>query len=505
KKQGGQAFRWNSKGDGFFSIEPAERDGRGTDVILKLTDDNKEFLDEWKIRKTVERFSNYVEFPVTMDIRREETVRDDQGKPVEGAEPKVTITEETLNSQKAIWQKPKSEVKPEEYNEFYRHISHDYAEPLETIHWSVEGTTEFRALLFIPAKPAFDMFMPELRDKGVQLYVRRVFITDKCEEIVPTYLRFLRGVVDSDDLPLNVSREILQQNRTIRLIQKNLVKKVLDTLADLKEKNLDKYLKFWEGFGATLKEGVHMDFENREKLQDLMLFDSTATEEGKKTSLAEYVSRMPESQKDIYFLLAENREAAAKSPVLEAFRSKGYEVLFCTDPVDEWIMTDVTSYKEKSFRSVDKGDVSLDSEDEKEAKEAAFKQATEENKALLDNLKELLKEKVKEVRLSRRLTDSACCLVGDEYGMSANMERIMKAMHQDVTPAKKILELNPAHPLVAVMRQLNDRDPKDERLAKYARMLYGEAQLMAQQPLDDPLEFSRVVSELLAADGKSAL
>ncbi|MBR0459732.1 MAG: molecular chaperone HtpG [Victivallales bacterium] len=505
RQAGGQAFKWTSKGDGFYTIEPATREKRGTDVIVKLTEDNEEFLNEWKIRKTVERFSNYVEFPITMDIRREEPVLDKDGKRVEGAEPKVTITEETLNSQKAIWQKSKSEVTQDEYNEFYRHISHDFVEPLETIHWNVEGQTEFRALIFIPAKPIFDMFVPEMKDKGVQLYVRRVFITDKCDELVPSYLRFLRGVVDSSDLPLNVSREILQQNRTIRIIQKNLVKKVLDTLAEMKSKDVDKYLKFWDAFGPTLKEGLHMDFENKDRLVELLMFDSTATADSRKTSLEEYVSRMPEAQKEIYYLNAEDRAAAEKSPVLEAFKAKGYEVLFSVDAIDDWVMNDVPEYKGKSFRCISKGDVDLDSEDEKKAKEESRKQAEADNKDLLETIKELLKDKVADVKLSHRLTESACCLVGGEYSMGDQMAKIMKAMGQEVPDAKKILEVNPDHPLVAVMRKLRAQDAKSPKLEQFVKMLYGQAQLMAQIPLDDPLEFSKIVSNLLVADGENSI
>lgn len=503
RKAGEKAYRWTSKGDGFFSIEPAEKEKRGTDVILKLTEDNEEFLDEWKIRKTVERFSNYVEHPVCMDIRRENKKYDDDGKEIEGAEPEVTITEETLNSMKAIWQKPKAEVKPEEYNEFYRHISHDFIDPLETIHWNVEGQVEFRGLIFIPQKPVFDMFMPESRDKGVQLYVRRVFITDKCEELVPTYLRFLRGVVDSSDLPLNVSREILQENRTIRLIQKNLVKKVLDTLKDIKEKDFDKYLKFWDAFGAVLKEGLHSDFANREALSDLLLFSSTATEEGKKTSLAEYISRMPESQKEIYYIIAESQQAAASAPQLEAFKAKGYEVLYCTDAVDEWILGDIPEYKEKHLHNISKGDVDLDTEDEKKAREESRKAAEEANKGLLATIKDILGDKIKDVRLSNRLTESACCLVGDEYSFGVQMERVMKAMNPDTPPSKRILEINSEHPLIEAMRKINDKDSKNPKLMEYATLLYGEALITAQMPLDDPLAFAKAVSNLMAKDSEA--
>lgn len=505
RQAGGKAFKWTSKGDGFYTIEPAEKEKRGTDITLKLTDENEEFLDEWKIRKTVERFSNYVEHPVCMDITRTNTPRDENGKVIEGAEPEVTVTEETLNSMKAIWQKAKNEVKPEEYNEFYRHVSHDFIDPLETIHWNVEGQTEFRALIFIPEKPIFDMFMPESKDKGVQLYVRRVFITDKCDELVPGYMRFLRGVVDSSDLPLNVSREILQEDRTIKVIQKNLVKKVLDTLKDMKEKSFDKYMKFWSAFGPVLKEGVHIDYENKDKLVDLILFESTSTEAGKKTTLADYVTRMPDTQKEIYYISAEDAQAAANSPQLEAFKSKGYEVLYCTDAVDDWIMGDIPTYKEKNLRSISRGDVNLDTEDEKKDKEEERKKATEDNKGLLCTIKDALGDKIKEVRLSQRLTESACCLVADEGGMGIQMEKVMKAIHPDMPEAKRILEINPNHPLIEAMRALNEKNSKNPKLAEYARMLYGEALLTAQLPLDDPLAFAKCLSSLLVADGQAEL
>lgn len=498
-----QGTKWDSDGDGFYSVETVEKAKRGTDVIMHLTSENEEFLEEWMLRKTVKKFSDFVEHPVCMDIRREEQERDEEGKVIEGKDPKVTITEETLNSQKAIWQRPKSEIKEEEYNEFYKHVSHDWQDPFETIHWNVEGTAEFRALLYIPKKPVMDMFMPDMKERGVQLYVRRVFITDKCDELVPQYMRFLRGVVDSSDLPLNVSREMLQEAKALTVIQKNLVKKVLDTLSSMKEKQPERYLEFWSNFGAMLKAGIHVDMANSEKIQELMLFESTSTEEGKRTTLAEYVARMPESQKEIYYILAENAAAAANSPQLEAFKSKGYEVLYMTDPVDEWIVQDMMKYKDKNLRSVNKGDVDLDTDEEKAGKEEARKQAEELNKDLLAKVKELLGDKVKEVRLSKRLTDSACCLVNDEYGLSDNMVKMMKMMNQEVPEAKRILELNADHPLISAMRTLLAADANSEKLADYTKLLYGQALLTAQLPIEDPLNFTRLISELMTKDAQA--
>ncbi len=508
RKAGGapdSALRWESDGSGTYTVEEATREGRGTDVTLHLKEDAAEFLEEWRLRKIVKKFSDFVEHPVCMDIRREEVERDEDGKPVKDAEPTVTVTEETLNSRKAIWQRPKNEITEADYNEFYKHVSHDFTDPLETIHWTAEGHTEFRALVYIPAQAPFDLFMPESRHRGVQLYVRRVFITDNCEELVPSHFRFLRGVVDSSDLPLNVSRELLQEDRNLRLIRKNLVKKVMDTLAGMLEKNRDKYITFWRAFGPVLKEGVSSDFEHREKLQDLLLFTSSTTEKDQYTTLAEYVARMPEGQKDIYYLTGENRAQVAQSPHLEAFRAKGYEVLFLTDPIDEWVVQGLHTYSKKALKSVAKGDIDLDSEDEKKAKEDTRKQAEEAHKGLVGKMKELLGDKVKEVRLSRRLTESACCLVADEHGMGTHMEKIMRAMNQDVPPARRILELNPDHPVVDVLQQLFDRNPEDAQVGEFTDLLYDQALLTAALPVEDPLAFARRISNLMAAQGQANL
>ncbi len=492
------ATRWVSKGDGVYTTETTTKAGRGTDIILHLLPDCEEFLEEWKIRKIIKKYSDFVEHPICMDIRREEHEHDENGNHVEGAEPKVTITEETLNSQKAIWLRAKSDIKDEEYAEFYKHISHDFQDPFETIHWNVEGQTEFKALVYIPPKPIMDMFMPDQKDRGLQLYVHRVFITDNCEELCPKYLKFLRGVVDSADLPLNVSREMLQEDRTIKLIRKNIVKKVLDTLSDLKEKQPERYDTFWGNFGDVLKFGLREDYENQKRIEELLLYESSTTEAGKRTSLADYVKRMPESQKEIYYLTAENRQAAENSPQLEVFRSKGYEVLFMTDPIDEWVVNDIPSYADKKLKAINKGDIDLDSDEEKAAKEEARKQAEETNKDLVAKIKELLGDKVKEVRLSKRLTESACCLADEEWGMGVQMEKLMKAMKQDVPKASRILEINAEHPLVAGLRRLLKDDPSSPKLAEYAQALYNQALLLAQLPVEDPLAFTKTMSTLMA-------
>lgn len=492
---------WESTGDGTYTIEECSREKRGTEIVLHLKEEFKEYLDEWKIRSIVKKYSDYIQYPVVMDITRSEKVKDADGKEIEGAGEIEKTVEETLNSMKAIWARPKSDVTEEEYTEFYKHVSHEYEAPFRTIHFSAEGTSEFKALLFLPAKKPFDMFMAD-RKKGLQLYVKRVFITDKCEELIPDYLRFVKGVVDSADLPLNVSREILQEDVLLKRIQKGLVSKVLSTLTEVKEKAYDDYVKFWKEFGQVIKEGVHFDYANKEKLQELILFESTATENGAFVSLKEYVARMPESQKEIYFITGSSREALEQSPHLEVFRTKGYEVLFMADPVDEWVVQAVTEYDGKQLKAVDRGDISIDTEEEKKEKEQKREEAQKEFSGLISQINERLKDKVKEVRFSNRLTESACCLVADDYGMNANMERIMKAMNQSIPESKRILELNPDHPLLKAMAEIH-KGEQTQAISDYADLLYDQALLTEGSPIKDPLRFTRLVSELMVkAAGK---
>lgn len=492
---------WESTGDGSYTIEDATKAERGTEIVLHLKEEFKEYLDEWKIRSIVKKYSDFIQYPVCMDITRSEVPRDPDGKEIEGAGTIEKTEEQTLNSMKAIWARSKSEVSEEEYKEFYKHVSHDFEDPFKTIHFAAEGTSEFKALLYLPAKKPFDLFMAE-RKRGIQLYVKRVFITEKCDALLPDYLRFVRGVVDSSDLPLNVSREILQEDVQIKRIQKSLVNKVLSTLTDLKEKEYDEYLTFWKEFGPVLKEGLHFDFANKEKLQELLLFQSSSTEAGAFVSLKQYVERMPENQKEIYYITGEDREALEQSPLLEAFRAKGFEVLFLTDPVDEWVVQSLHSYQEKSLKAVDRGDVDLDSEEEKKEKEKKQEEAKKEFGTLLELIKNRLESKVKEVRFSNRLTDSACCLVADDYGMNANMERIMRAMNQAVPESKRVLELNPDHQIVRVMGDMYQQSADDTRLLDYADLLYDQALLTEGTPIKDPLKFTKLVSELMVKAAK---
>ncbi|HYS44509.1 MAG TPA: molecular chaperone HtpG, partial [Geobacteraceae bacterium] len=445
--------------------------------------------------------SDYVQYPIVMDVTREETPTGADGKPIEGAGTIAKTTEETLNSMKAIWARPKGEISEEEYEEFYKHISHDFEKPLQTIHYSVEGISEFKAILYIPGHKPFDLFNRE-HQRGVHLYVKRVFITDNCEALLPVYLRFMKGVVDSSDLPLNVSREILQEDVQIKRIQKNLVTKVLATLAEMKEKTPEEYLKFYKEFGQVLKEGVHFDFPNKEKIQELLLFESSKTEPEKYVTLKEYAERMPEAQKEIYFITGTSRSSVEQSPHLEIFRKKDFEVLFLTDPVDEWVTQGLSEYDGKKLKAVDRGDLELESEEEKKEHEARKEETSQQYKDVLAFIGEKLKERVKEVRLSSRLTDSACCLVADQYGMNANMERILKAMNQDVPESKRILELNPDHPIMGALARMYQENKENKKLDDYCDLLYDQGLLTEGSPITDPLRFSRLVSELMVEAAK---
>jgi molecular chaperone HtpG len=493
--------RWESTGDGSYTIEECEKESRGTEIVLHMKEDMKEFLDEWRIRSIVKKYSDYVQYPVVMDVTRSEPVKDQDGNVIEGGGTIDTTTEETLNSMKAIWTRPKSEITEDEYLEFYKHISHDYDKPLSIIHYSAEGVSEFKSILYIPSHKPFDLFMRDQK-KGVHLYVKRVYITDNCEALLPDYLRFIKGVVDSSDLPLNVSREILQEDVQLKRIQKSLVSKVISTLAEMKEKNAEDYLKFWNEFGAVIKEGVHFDYANKEKLQDLLLYESSKTEKGKFVSLKEYAERMPEGQKEIYYITGMSREAVENSPYMEALRKKDYEVLYLTDPVDEWVVQTLTSYNEKHLKGIDRGDLELDTEEEKKAQEAKKEEAKKEYGDLIGFIEETLKERVKEVRLSSRLTESACCLVADEMGLNANMEKILKAMNQEVPEVKRILELNPDHPIMQVMTGMYESDKGNPKLKDYCELLFDQALLTEGSPIKDPLRFSKLVSELMVAGAK---
>lgn len=495
-----QATKWESTGDGTYKVSDAEKETRGTDVILHLREDEDEYLEEWRLKKIVKQYSDFVAYPVVMDVTRSEQPTDDEGNPIEDADAIEKTEEETLNSMKALWKRSKSEIEDDEYEEFYRHVSHDFNKPLETIHFKAEGVTEFTALLFIPEKAPWNLMMRE-EHKGLHLYVKNVFITDDCKELLPEYLRFVAGVVDSSDLPLNVSRETMQDHALIKRIQKSLVSKVLSALGDLKEKRYDEYVAFYKEMGKVVKEGIHFDVGNKEKLQDLLLFQSSKTESGEFVTLRDYVDRMPTAQKDIYYITGDNRELVENSPYLEAFKARDYEVLFLTDPIDEWVTQSLTDYDEKKLTAINRGDIELDEEAEKEEKKEEREKLQGELKDLLTFIQGKLDDKVKEVRLSNRLTDSACCLVADEHGMNAHMERMFKAMNQEFAPEKRILEVNPKHPVIEKIKTLHEQDENSSTLEEYIEILHDQALLNEGSPIKNPLRFTKLVSKLMVQAG----
>ncbi|MDA0989429.1 MAG: molecular chaperone HtpG [Verrucomicrobia bacterium] len=485
--EGHQAVRWTSAGAGQYSLEDAEKETSGTSITLHLRDGDESFLDEWKIREVVKAYSDYIAHPVVMDVTRKTPAKDD--------EPATeTIETVTLNSMKAIWRQTPKDVTPEAYKEFYSHISHDYGDPLKTIHYAAEGATEFRALLFIPALAPFDLFMPD-RGSGLHLYVRNVFITNECKALIPEYLRFVRGVVDSSDLPLNVSREMLQDDVMIRQIRKSLVSKVLGTLADMMKKELDDYQKFFRQFGRVIKEGLQADPEQADKLKALLLFPSTQIDDDGLTSLQDYKSRMPQDQKAIYYLTADNLEAGRHAPHLEAFKAKGFEVLLLVDPVDEWISEQLREFDGTPMQAIDRGEIDLG--DSSEAESEKDEKQDGELAELLARIQKRLDAHIKEARLSKRLTESSCCLVTDEHAMTPTMERLMRAMNQPVPETKRILEINADHPVVQQLNALFKQDASQDKVDDYVDLLYGQALLMEGSPVSDPRRFASLVSNLM--------
>jgi molecular chaperone HtpG len=472
--QGNKATRWESDGQGSFSVDHAEKPSRGTDVTLHLKEDAKKYLNEWQIRGIVKKFSDFIEHPIVLDVEKE------------NADKTKTKVEETLNTQKAIWLRKKSEVTAEEYNAFYKQLSHDDADPAKVIHYAAEGANEFKVLLFVPAHKPMAMEWGE-PVTGLRLYVQRVLIMESCEQLLPMYLRFVKGVVDSADLPLNVSRELLQHNPLLEKIQKNVVRNIFEGLTALKSTEYDKYVAFDRGLGAVLKEGLGQDWGNREKIADLLLFESLKTPTGKFITLAQYVEAMPPEQKEIYYLIGENRELLQNSPYLEAFKAKGFDVLLLTDPIDEFAIPALASYKEKRLQAADRGEL-----DDKETKveDDSFKNLLAYLKGKLDD--------VSDVRLTKRLTESAACLVADRGAMSAHMERLMARMGRSEEGwGKRVLELNPSHAAVVSLRDLYEKNPQDARVVDFARILYDQAVIAEGSKVKDPTAFAKRVNELL--------
>ncbi len=482
--EGSTGWRWSSDAKGTFTVEEApEWTTRGTEIRLHLKDDHKEFLDEWRVRELVRKYSDFVSWPILLEVTREEGEGDD----------KQTVTkDETINKASALWRRPRSEIKDEEYLEFYRHVAHAADEPLETLHFQIEGTTSYTALLYMPAKAPFDLFERERR-QGVRLYVKRVMIMEDCKAFIPDHLRFVRGVIDSDDLPLNVSRELLQEDSTVRSIRKTVVNKILSALEKMAEKRQDDYRSFWDEFGRVVKEGLHSDFENRERLTGLVRWPSSAEEF---TSLSEYVERMPDSQDAIYYAFGTSRSAVENSPHIEALKKRDIEVIYMTDPIDEWAVEGIREFEGKPLKSAMKADLDID--DEKSDEEKAEKEANKERfEELCERAKAVLEDNVEEVRVSNRLTDSPCCLVVPEGGLHAHIERILRAQGQEMPQQKRILELNPDHPVVEKIHLMHSEDNDSAEVTDWVRLLHDQALLAEGSPIADPATFAKRMTVLM--------
>lgn len=478
--------RWESAGEGDYTLENVDKADHGTRITLHLREGEDAFLDGWKLRGIIRKFSDHIGLPIEM--------KKESGEPKEGEEgEEAPVVEwETVNSASALWAKNRDEISEEQYQEFYKHVSHDYEPPLARVHSRVEGTNEYTLLLYVPAHAPFDLWDRDAKH-GVRLYVRKVFITEEADKLMPRYLRFIRGVIDSDSLPLNVSREILQENALLEKIRSGAVKKVLGLLEDLANNHAEKYADFWKEFGQAFKEGPIEDFKNRDRIAKLMRFSSTHNEgDEQNVSLDDYISRMKEGQERIYFITAENFAAAKNSPHLEIFRKKGLEVLLMHERVDDWLVSYLTEYEGKHLQSIAKGDLDLGTladETDKEHVEAA----TKELQPLIDRIKAVLGDKVSEVKVSARLTDSPACLVSESYGMSRTMERIMKSAGQHIPSSKPVFEVNPDHALVVKLRDEAD----DTRFGDLTHILYDQAVLGEGAQLDDPAAFVRRLNGLL--------
>ena len=477
---------WESHGEAEFSIEAKPKETRGTSITLFLKKDCKEFADDWRVRSVIKKYSDHISVPVLM--AKPAPVADKDEKAPKNAE----VEFEAVNEATALWMRPRTEISDDEYKAFYKHVSHDFEDPLTWSHNKVEGKLEYTSLLYIPARAPFDMWNREM-SRGLKLYVQRTFILDEAEQFLPTYLRFVKGVVDSNDLSLNVSREILQQDPAVESMRNALTKRVLDMLGKMaKEKSGDKYATFWKQFGSVLKEGPAEDMANKEKVAKLLRFSTTHTDsEVQDQSLEDYVSRMQEKQDKIYYVVAENFNTARKSPHLEVFRKKGIEVLLLSDRVDDWLMNHLHEFDGKQFQDVGRGalDLASDSEEDK----AALEKLAKESEALIARLSTVLTDKVSEVRATARLTDSVACLVVGEYDMGAQMRRIMEAAGQAVPQSKPILEINPSHPLA----QLLDAEADEDRFSDLAHVILDQATLAEGGHLDDPAAFVARLNALL--------
>jgi molecular chaperone HtpG len=477
-----EGVRWESTGEGEYSIENLERGQRGTTVTLHLRDDEQEFVEPYRIRSVITKYSDHISMPIEM------LKQDDKGEDADEYE--------TINKASALWTRPKAEISDEEYKEFYKTVAHDFDEPLAWVHNHVEGTQSYTTLFYLPKRAPFDLFERDQRH-GIKLYVKRVFIMDDAEQLMPNYLRFVRGVVDSDDLPLNVSREILQKNKHIDSIRSGGIKRILDQLDKMARNEPDNYEIFWREFGRCLKEGPAEDFANKEKIAKLMRFSSTANDSDiQNVSLDDYLARMKPGQEKIFYITGDSYNAIKNSPHLELFKKKDIEVLLMHDRVDEWMMSYLTEYSDKKFASVAKGEVDLgdlhDKEDKKKEEEAS-----KDYQELLSKMKDILGDKVKEVRVSSRLTDSPSCLVVEEHDMAVSMQKLLKQAGHTLPDIQPILEINPEHMLVKRLKEQAD----DQHFSDWTHILFDQAMLSEGGQLDDPASFVKRMNELLVSEG----
>jgi len=487
-----KGVRWESDGKGDYTVQEIERENRGTSITLYLKDPedgDQNFTEDYTLQHIIKKHSDFVTYPVIMNLEKSEPipeneiVKDSEGKPI-GETYKKVRKDETLNSMKAIWAKAKDEVTPEEHEEFYKHISHNWDKPMEIIHKRFEGVTEYDVLMYLPAKAPMDMFRPE-RKNGMQLYCKRVFIMDDCKELLPEYLGFVQGVVDAPDLNLNVSREILQEDRLVRNIKKNLVKQIFSLLEGMDK---ERYEEFYGEFGQSLKAGIPTDYENKERLAALLRYKTTKSGD-KLVSLDEYIENMKEDQKEIYFLTGESLTSLMNSPLLESLKAKDFEVVLMVDPIDEWVTQSLPEYKEKKLKSAEKGDLDIDKVDDEKKNEYS---------ALLAFLKGKLEARVKDVVVSNRLKDSVSCLSGDDYGMSAYMEKILKASGQSTPDQKRVMEVNVNHAVLEKIKGLFETDTTNPVLTDYSDLLYDIAVISEGGKLDNPARFSALLGDLMA-------
>lgn len=495
-------IKWESTGDGTYTIEKCDKASRGTTIILSISEEHRNpehtsenFLNRYTLQNLVKKYSDYIRYPIKMNFIKEEKPLDADGKVQEDAPAVQTVEMRVLNSQSPLWTRNKNEIKKEEYHQLYKNLFHDWEDPLEIIHSKVEGAVEYTALLFIPARAPFNLHLRE-DGSGIRLYSKNIFIMDNCKDLLPEYLRFVKGLVDSPDFSLNISRELLQHSRQLKLIGKNLEKSILKTLGNLLSKDRPAYEKFWKEFGNEIKGGVYMDFQNREKLQDLLLFPSSHAADSL-TTLEEYEKRMPEKQKVIYYATGKDYAAVERLPQMELLREKGIEVLYLFERVDEFTLDALQEYKDKKFQSVSRGNLQLDDIDSPEAKKDA-EELAKNNEALIKAIKDQLSEKVADVKISSRLKSSAVCLVSGEEGISLSMEQILAEANRTMFKASRVLELNPHHALFAVLKQLYEADPGSDAFKDYCGMLYDQALLIEGLPPEDPVGFANKVAALMA-------